>query len=147
MGSLVKVLFNQHGVIFILLSMLTGLMGAFVNPLMSLFIVEGLQTPPIYLGVYMVSVTITGLVISQWLGGMADKGTSARKLFMVAVAGMTCALVTFANATAFWQVLLAGVLFLAMGNAAIPRKCGNPANDDGCTTMGWTSTEYRHYQL
>ncbi|NIZ04311.1 MFS transporter [Pseudoalteromonas sp. HF66] len=121
MGSLVKVLFKQHGVIFILLSMLTGLMGAFVNPLMSLFIVEGLQTPPIYLGVYMVSVTITGLVISQWLGGMADKGTSARKLFMVAVAGMTCALVTFANATAFWQVLLAGVLFLAMGNAAIPQ--------------------------
>ena len=50
MGSLVKVLFKQHGVIFILLSMLTGLMGAFVNPLMSLFIVEGLQTPPIYLG-------------------------------------------------------------------------------------------------
>ena len=80
-----KALLKQHGVIFILLSMLTGLMGAFVNPLMSLFIVEGLQTPPVYLGVYMVAVTITGLVISQWLGGMADKGTSARKLFMVAV--------------------------------------------------------------
>ena len=116
-----KALLKQHGVIFILLSMLTGLMGAFVNPLMSLFIVEGLQTPPVYLGVYMVAVTITGLVISQWLGGMADKGTSARKLFMVAVSGMVCALVTFANATAFWQVLLAGVLFLAMGNAAIPQ--------------------------
>lgn len=118
---LVKALLKQHGVIFILLSMLTGLMGAFVNPLMSLFIIEGLQTPPVYLGVYMVAVTITGLIISQWLGGMADKGTSARKLFMVAVSGMVCALVTFANATAFWQVLLAGVLFLAMGNAAIPQ--------------------------
>ncbi|WP_249930192.1 MULTISPECIES: sugar efflux transporter [unclassified Pseudoalteromonas] len=116
-----KALLKQHGVIFILLSMLTGLMGAFVNPLMSLFIIEGLQTPPVYLGVYMVAVTITGLIISQWLGGMADKGTSARKLFMVAVSGMVCALVTFANATAFWQVLLAGVLFLAMGNAAIPQ--------------------------
>jgi len=120
-GLLVKALLKQHGVIFILLSMLTGLMGAFVNPLMSLFIIEGLQTPPVYLGVYMVAVTITGLIISQWLGGMADKGTSARKLFMVAVSGMVCALVTFANATAFWQVLLAGVLFLAMGNAAIPQ--------------------------
>lgn len=74
-----------------------------------------------YLGVYVVAVTIMGLVISQWLGSMADKGTSARKLFMVAVSGMVCALVAFANATAFWQVLLAGVLFLAMGNAAIPQ--------------------------
>ena len=60
-------------------------MGAFVNPLMSLFIVEGLNSPPIYLGVYMVAVTLTGIVISQWLGGLADKGTSARSLFMVAV--------------------------------------------------------------
>ena len=116
-----KALLKQHGVIFILLSMLTGLMGAFVNPLMSLFIVEGLRAPPMYLGVYVVAVTIMGLVISQWLGSMADKGTSARKLFMVAVSGMVCALVAFANATAFWQVLLAGVLFLAMGNAAIPQ--------------------------
>jgi len=117
----VKTLLKQHGVIFILLSMLTGLMGAFVNPLMSLFIVEGLNSPPIYLGVYMVAVTLTGIVISQWLGGLADKGTSARSLFMVAVSGMMCALITFANATAFWQVMLAGVLFLAMGNAAIPQ--------------------------
>ncbi len=70
-------------------------MGAFVNPLMSLFIVEGLRAPPMYLGVYVVAVTIMGLVISQWLGSMADKGTSARKLFMVAVSGMVCALVAF----------------------------------------------------
>ncbi|WP_228290570.1 hypothetical protein [Pseudoalteromonas sp. PA2MD11] len=55
-----KALLKQHGVIFILLSMLTGLMGAFVNPLMSLFIVEGLRAPPMYLGVYVVAVTIMG---------------------------------------------------------------------------------------
>ncbi|MBB1291471.1 sugar efflux transporter [Pseudoalteromonas sp. SR41-4] len=102
--------------VFILLSLLTGLIGAFVNPLMSLFIVEGLQSPPIYLGVYTTGVTLMGI-----LGGLADKGVSAKKMFMIAVSGMGMALIIFANATSFWQVFAAGVLLLSMGNAAIPQ--------------------------
>ncbi|WP_259399510.1 sugar efflux transporter [Pseudoalteromonas sp. SR41-4] len=111
-----KSIFKQYGVVFILLSLLTGLIGAFVNPLMSLFIVEGLQSPPIYLGVYTTGVTLMGI-----LGGLADKGVSAKKMFMIAVSGMGMALIIFANATSFWQVFAAGVLLLSMGNAAIPQ--------------------------
>lgn len=116
-----KSIFKQYGVVFILLSLLTGLIGAFVNPLMGLFIVEGLQSPPIYLGVYTTGVTLMGILFSQWLGGLADKGVSAKKMFMIAVSGMGMALIIFANATSFWQVFAAGVLLLSMGNAAIPQ--------------------------
>ncbi|MEO2279716.1 sugar efflux transporter [Pseudoalteromonas pernae] len=112
---------NRNAWLFIFLSLLTGLIGAFVNPLMSLFIVEGLQSPPMYLGVYTSGVTLMGIVFSQWLGSLADKGINARNLFMIAVGGMALALVMFANATSFWQVFAAGVLFLSLGNAAIPQ--------------------------
>lgn len=101
--------------------MLTGLIGSFVNPLMSLFIVEGLNSPPAYIGIYTVSVTLAGLVFSQWLGSLADKGVSARKMFMIAVTGMGTALLIFANSASFWTVLIAGILLFSMGNAAIPQ--------------------------
>lgn len=101
--------------------MLTGLIGSFVNPLMSLFIVEGLNSPPAYIGIYTVSVTLAGLAFSQWLGSLADKGVSARKMFMIAVTGMAIALLIFANASSFWVVLIAGILLFSMGNAAIPQ--------------------------
>ncbi len=101
--------------------MLTGLIGSFVNPLMSLFIVEGLKSPPAYIGIYTVSVTLAGLIFSQWLGALADKGVSARKMFMIAVTGMATALLIFANAESFWTVLIAGILLFSMGNAAIPQ--------------------------
>ncbi|MCU4675104.1 sugar efflux transporter [Catenovulum sp. 2E275] len=112
---------KQQGFLFLILSMLTGLIGSFVNPLMSLFIVEGLKSPPAYIGIYTVSVTLAGLVFSQWLGSLADKGVSARKMFMLAVTGMAAALLIFANADSFWTVLIAGVLLFSMGNAAIPQ--------------------------
>ena len=111
----------RMALMFIFLSLLTGLIGAFVNPLMSLFIVEGLHSPPMYLGVYTTGVTLMGIVFSQWLGSLADKGVNARHLFVVAVSGMAVALVIFANATSFWQVFAAGVMFLSLGNAAIPQ--------------------------
>ncbi|WAJ70364.1 sugar efflux transporter [Catenovulum adriaticum] len=112
---------KQQGLLFLTLSMLTGLIGSFVHPLMSLFIVEGLNSPPAYIGIYTVSVTLAGLVFSQWLGALADKGVSARKMFMIAITGMGVALLIFANSTSFWTVLIAGVLLFSMGNAAIPQ--------------------------
>ncbi|MCM2679720.1 sugar efflux transporter [Echinimonas agarilytica] len=107
--------------LFLVLSTLTGLIGSFVYPLMSLFLVQQLDSPPIFIGIYTVSVTIAGLIFSQWLGYLADRGVSARKMFMLAVSGMGFALLIYANATSFWQVLAAGIVLLSVGNAAVPQ--------------------------
>lgn len=53
---------------FVGLSILTGLMGAFIHPVMSYFLVEGLNVAPMYIGLYMIAVTLSGLAISQRLG-------------------------------------------------------------------------------
>ncbi|WP_016956213.1 sugar efflux transporter [Catenovulum agarivorans] len=107
--------------LFIVLSILTGLVGSFVNPLMSLFLVQDLNAQPIYIGLYTVSVTLSGLAISQWLGQKADAGLSARKMYIFAVLAMAIGLAIYANVSSFWLVLLAGIAFVAVGNAAIPQ--------------------------
>ncbi len=112
---------NTSSKIFILLSILTGLVGAFIHPLMSYFLVDELQVEPKFIGVYMVSVTLSGLVISQFCGGLADKGVSSRRLFIFANLGIILALVIYINTHWFWLVLLAGVGLMAIGNASTPQ--------------------------
>lgn len=106
---------------FIILSILTGLVGAFVHPLMSYFLVDGLNVQPVYIGLYMVSVTLSGLVISQMLGGMADKGVSSRKMYMLANTGIVLALLVYIFSDQFMWVLFAGVCLMAIGNASMPQ--------------------------
>ena len=107
--------------LFISLSVLTGLVSAFVSPLMSYFLVDFLQTPPMYIGVYMTAVTLSGLVLSQWFGAKADKGTSARTLYLIATAAIITALLVFMNTSSFVLVLLTGVIFMGIGNANMPQ--------------------------
>ena len=113
--------FNDKRFIFLFLSMLTGLMGAFVHPLMSYFIVDELGSPPYAMGLYMFAVTITGLVFSQFMGSLVDKGSSAKKMYLIAIVGMSLALIIYANTYSFLVVLIVGVLFMSLGNAAIPQ--------------------------
>ncbi|MGJ8691140.1 MAG: sugar efflux transporter [Thalassotalea sp.] len=112
---------NSIAKLFIILSILTGLIGAFVNPLMSYFIVEGLNSPPIYIGLYTGCVTLSGLVISQWLGNLADKGSNVKKLYLIATLGTMFALLVFITTDSFYWVLFAGVVFMGFGNASIPQ--------------------------
>ncbi len=108
-------------ILFIILSTLTGLVGAFIYPLMTYFLVDELKVEPMFIGVYMVTVTLSGLVISQFLGGLADKGTSARKLYVLANTGIICALVFYMTTDSFALVLFAGICFMSFGNASIPQ--------------------------
>lgn len=112
---------NTSAKAFIFLGILTGFVGAFVNPLMSYFLVDELAVEPMYIGLYMVSVTVSGLILSQWLGALADKGASARKLYIIATSGTALALTIYLFTSSFWVVLLAGICFMGAGNGSIPQ--------------------------
>lgn len=105
---------------FILLSLFTGLVGAFVYPLISYFLIEELGKSPVYIGIYMVSITLSGLVISQYLAKLADKGVGTKKLYMLANTGVIIALCIYIVSGSFWLILGAGICFMAFGNASIP---------------------------
>ncbi len=104
---------------FLLLSLLTGLTSSFVTPLMSYFLIDGINVEPFYMSVYMVSVTLSGLVISQYLGYLADKGLNANKLYGLTMGSIGLAMIAFIISDQFWQVYLAGVLFMSIGAGAV----------------------------
>ena len=112
---------RDNRLIFLVLSMLTGLMGAFVHPLMSYFVVDELGSPPFAIGLYMFVVTVSGIFISQYMGHLVDRGRSAKKMYLIAVTGMSMALLIYANTDSLLVVLVFGLLFMSFGNAAVPQ--------------------------
>ncbi|MEC8489064.1 MAG: MFS transporter, partial [Pseudomonadota bacterium] len=104
---------------FLLLSLLTGLTSSFVTPLMSYFLIDEINVEPIYISIYMVSVTLSGLMISQYLGHLADKGFNANRLYGLTMICVGIAMVAFIFSKQFWHVFLAGVLFMSVGAGAV----------------------------
>lgn len=104
---------------FLLLSLLTGLTSSFVTPLMSYFLIDGIKVEPFYISLYTVSVTLSGLVISQYFGYLADKGVNANRLYGITMLSIGCAMIAFMQAEQFWQVFLTGILFMSIGAGSV----------------------------
>ena len=100
--------------------LLHGLGYSFVLPIMSYFIVDGLGQPPIWVGVYTISVGISSVVISHFIGNAVDKGADNRRLLFVAVAAFGCASLIYGFSTHYLSILFLGVTLMAFGNAAVP---------------------------
>jgi len=75
---------------------------------------------PIYIGVYTVSYALAGIIVSQKFGAMADKGVDSKNLFIIALGGMGMTALSYAFLTEFWQILLAGTVFMGFARASVP---------------------------
>ena len=75
---------------------------------------------PIYIGIYTVSYALAGILVSQKFGAMADRGVDSKKLFIISLIGMAMAALSYAFFTQFWQILLAGTIFMRLARASIP---------------------------
>ncbi|RKF15811.1 MFS transporter [Alginatibacterium sediminis] len=97
-----------------------GLSFSFIYPVMSFFLVQELQSPPILIGVYTICVTLSGLIISQVLGYLTDKGLSAKTSYCLSLLSISIASGIFSIADNYWQVWLAGIVFMGIGAASMP---------------------------
>ncbi len=109
---------------FFLVNGFTSLAFSFMLPIMTLFLVDSLHTPPMYIGIYTTGTALMTVLISQILAGLTDKGVSAKGLFLFAVAGIAAAAIGFAFASAFWHALLTGMLLMSLGSSSMPLILG-----------------------
>ena len=124
--------------ILLLFNILTGATFAFIIPVMSFFIVsqKGLHVQPLYFLVYVCAITLAGLLSSQWLGRLADRGYSSKLIYLFSMTSQAVAAICYASVDSFWLVLLIGVVFLGLFNAAMPqlltlsRQFANQAGED-----------------
>ncbi|ODS04908.1 sugar efflux transporter [Vibrio scophthalmi] len=119
MGNLRTLLRGQSGVLFAI-NCVTALSFAFMLPVMSLFLITELNTPPAYLGIYTTLTSIITIMVSQKLTGLIDRGVSSKHLFCFALCGIIVSAIGFSYAENFWHALLIGCTVMPIASSAIP---------------------------
>lgn len=112
--------FNTEYRLLFIINIMTAISYAFILPIMTVYLVEGLNTPPLLIGLYTVGVSVVGIVAAQWLGRLADTGVSVKRLFLLAISSLMVAALAFSQLGTFWSVWLVGITFMALGNGSVP---------------------------
>ncbi|MGF1741923.1 sugar efflux transporter [Vibrio profundum] len=106
--------------ILFIINSLTATAYAFILPIMSIYLINGIQANPDFIAYYSVSFAISGICFSQWFGRLSDSGVSDRLLFILSVTCIILSSLGFLFVTEPWQTLLIGIGFMGPGNACIP---------------------------
>ncbi|MBD1391319.1 sugar efflux transporter [Neiella sp. HB171785] len=99
---------------------LTAMSYSLIMPIMSYFLIKHLQAPPSYIGIYTIATALSGILLSQFLGGLLDRGKSGLPLFTISMTAALLAGIAFANVTNFWQALVVGVVLMGCASASFP---------------------------
>jgi SET family sugar efflux transporter-like MFS transporter len=106
---------------FLLASLLSGLGMAFLRPLLSLFLVDDVGVPPIYMGSFIMIMMLSGIVISQFIGHFSDSHFSKKALIYFANICLVAGAAIFAFSRNYWLVLFASVVFISIGTVGFPQ--------------------------
>lgn len=110
------VLFRRQPVIYLLTCLFTGFSGAFVMPLMSLYLIDELQVSPIMMGILISLMVLSGVVVSQYFAKKSDTGTSRKWIILLGQFGFVTTTIVLAL-TRNYYIALATVLFFMSFNA------------------------------
>ncbi|MBY5948925.1 sugar efflux transporter [Photobacterium rosenbergii] len=114
-------LINRPIICFVATTFFSGLGGAFLFPLTTLYLVEALQATPFKISLYLVCSVLSAIVVSQRMAFYSDNGTSRQRLIIVAFA---CYIVTaffFAWNREYWHALVVVVTITSISSAAFPQ--------------------------
>lgn len=110
---------GKTGRLFII-NLLTAVSYAFILPVMSLYLINGLHAKPLFISFYGLGFALSGLFFSQLMGRMVDNGYSDKKLFIVSLLALFLAGVSFAVCQSPLQAVVTGIFLMGPGNASIP---------------------------
>ncbi len=103
-----------------LINVMTAISYAFILPVMSLFLINGLHASPIFITFYSLGFALSGLFFSQLMGSLADKGYPVRQLFIMSVMALFLAGLAFSFCRQPIEALAIGIFLMGPGNASIP---------------------------
>lgn len=102
-----------------IINIMTAISYAFILPVMSLFLINGLHASPIFITFYSLGVALSGLFFSQLMGALTDKGYPTQKLFMISIMALFLASITFSLCRQPIEALAIGIFLMGPGNASI----------------------------
>lgn len=112
---------NRPTICFIAITFFSGLGGAFLFPLTTLYLVEVLQATPFKISLYLVCSVISAIVVSQRMAYFSDNGTSRKRLIVMAFACYIVTAIFFAWNSQYWLALAVVVTITSISSAAFPQ--------------------------
>ena len=112
----ITTLFRRQPVTYLFTCLFSGFSGAFVFPLLSLYLIDELQVTPIMMGIFISVMVLSGVLVSQYFAKKSDAGTSRKHIIMRGQLGFMSATIVLAL-TRNYYIALAAVLFLMSFNA------------------------------
>ncbi|WP_047049523.1 sugar efflux transporter [Vibrio mexicanus] len=109
---------DKTALLFVCISFICGLCGAFFYPLSSLFIVQELGASPMMLSVYMVAAVGSSVAVSHFIAKQSDKNWNRKTILVVSLTSYFVTVTSFIFIRDYWTAVALVVIFGSVSGAA-----------------------------
>jgi len=114
-------LFRRQPLTYLLTCLFSGFSGAFVMPLLSLYLIDELHVSPLQMGLLMIVMVVSGVVVSQYFAKRSDAGASRKGIILLGRLGFVVATVILALTRNYYIALATVLLFLSFSACSSPQ--------------------------
>lgn len=121
MRSYVRFLLQKEPSSYLLVCLFSGLSSGFFYPLLGIFVIDGLGASSLQMGGFFCISICSGVVVSQWIAKMSDKGWDRRKIILCSQAAFILVMILFIFIRHYYVALLIMVGISSFTAAAMPQ--------------------------
>ena len=114
-------LFCKQSITYLVTSFFVGLSGAFIYPILSLYLIEEVHATPISMGILMTCMVLSGVVVSQFIAKKSDNGLSRKYIVLFGQCGFIIATIFFAMSHNYYILLSAVIFFMSLSAVCFPQ--------------------------
>jgi len=114
-------LLSRQPIIYLFTCLFSGFSGAFMGPLLSLYLIDELKVSPLSMGLLISVMVLSGVVVSQFLAKKSDAGMSRKAIILMAQIGFICTTCTLALTRNYYIALAAVIFFMSVSACSLPQ--------------------------
>lgn len=114
-------LLSRQPIIYLFTCLFSGFSGAFMGPLLSLYLIDELKVSPLSMGLLISLMVLSGVVVSQFLAKKSDAGMSRKTIILMAQIGFICTTCTLALTRNYYIALAAVIFFMSVSACSLPQ--------------------------
>ncbi len=114
-------LFSKQSITYLLTCFFVGLSGAFIYPILSLYLIEEVQATPISMGILMTCMVLSGVLVSQYIAGKSDRGLSRKYIVLAGQTGFMITTLFLAMSHNYFILLAAVIFFMSLSAVCLPQ--------------------------
>jgi SET family sugar efflux transporter-like MFS transporter len=114
-------MFERTRLLFLAATFFCGLAMAFMYPLISLYLVDELNSSPIQMGGFLATMVICGVIASTYIGKKSDQGWPRKRILFVAQLCFSSAMLVFIFTRHIGFALAAAAFLLSINSSTLPQ--------------------------